>query len=72
MISKQDQVERRIVVQSALASQRIEGLEPDAKVIEDAEKWARGEMSIADAMAAYKARLHQEQTERTAIGRPIR
>lgn len=31
MISKQEQVERRIVVQSALASQRIEGLEPDAK-----------------------------------------
>lgn len=72
MISKQDQLERRIVLQSALASQRIEGLEPDTKAIEDAQKWARGEMSIADAIANYKARLRQEQTERAAIGRPIR
>lgn len=60
MISEQEQIERRAVVQSALASQRIEGLEPDAKVIEDAEKWAHGEMTIAAAVADYKARVRHE------------
>ncbi|WAH66790.1 antitoxin VbhA family protein [Xanthomonas hortorum] len=57
MISKQDQLDRHIAVQSALGSQRIDGFEPDAKVVGDAEKWARGEMSIADAIADYKERL---------------
>jgi hypothetical protein len=57
MIAEQEQIERRAVVQSALGSQLIEGLEPDATVIEDAEKWARGEMTIAAAIANYKARV---------------
>ncbi len=59
MISKQKQAERSVMVESALASQRIEGLEPDAEVIKDAEKWVRGEMTIAAAVAAYKARISQ-------------
>lgn len=62
MFPKQEQIERHTVVQSALASQRIEGLEPDAKVIEDAEKWARGEISIRTAIANVKARLRHEMT----------
>lgn len=57
MIAEQEQVKRRAVVQSALASQRMEGLEPDAKVVEDAEKWACGEMTISAAIADFKARL---------------
>jgi hypothetical protein len=57
MIAEQEQIERRAVVQSALGSQLIEGLEPDATVIEDAEKWVRGEMTIAAAIANYKARV---------------
>lgn len=60
MISEQEKIERRAVMRSALASQRMEGLEPDAKVIEDSEKWARGEMTIAAAIADYKARLWHE------------
>ena len=39
MIAEQEQTERRAVVQSALASQRIEGLEPDAQAVADAERW---------------------------------
>jgi hypothetical protein len=62
MIAEQEQIERRAVVQSALGSQLIEGLEPDATVIEDAEKWARGEMTIAAAVANYKARLRHGMT----------
>jgi hypothetical protein len=57
MIAEQEQIERRAVVQSALGSQFIEGLEPDATVIEDAEKWVRGEMTIAAAITNYKARV---------------
>ncbi|WP_265685908.1 antitoxin VbhA family protein, partial [Verminephrobacter eiseniae] len=49
MIAEQEQTERRAVVQSALASQRIEGLEPDAQAVADAERWARGEMAIGAA-----------------------
>jgi Antitoxin VbhA len=60
MIAEQEQIERRAVVQSALASQLIEGLKPDATVIEDAEKWARGEMTIAAAVANYKARVRHD------------
>ncbi|ABM57172.1 antitoxin VbhA family protein [Verminephrobacter eiseniae] len=60
MISEQEQTERRAVVQSALASQRIEGLEPDAQAVADAERWARGEMAIGAAVDQYKARMRLE------------
>lgn len=59
MIAEQEQIERRAALKNALASQLIEGLEPDASVIEDAEKWARGEMTIAAAVANYKARVRR-------------
>lgn len=62
MIAEQEQIERRAVVQSALGSQLIEGLRPHATVIEDAEKWARGGMTIAAAVANYKARLQHDIT----------
>lgn len=58
MIAEQEQAERRAAVQSALASQRIEGLEPDAQA--DAERWARGEMTIGAAVDQYKARMRLE------------
>ncbi len=57
MLAKQEQIARHAVVQNALASQRMEGLEPDHQVLEDAQNWARGEKSIAQAISEYKARL---------------
>ena len=60
MIAEQEQTERRAVVQSALASQRIECLEPDAQAVADAERWARGEMTIGAAVDQYKARMRLE------------
>ncbi|AAF84465.1 hypothetical protein XFUD_07035 [Xylella fastidiosa] len=57
MLTDHEKAERRAVVQSALASQRIEGLEPDAQAVVDAECWARGEMTIATAVDQYKARV---------------
>lgn len=62
MLSKEEQIKRLAGLQSDLASQRMEGLEPDATVIEDAKRWARGEMTIDAAIDAYKARLrHQKE-----------
>lgn len=57
MIAEQEVAARRAVVKNALASQRMEGLEPDAQVVKDAELWANGEKSLDDAIAEYKARL---------------
>ncbi len=48
-----------LLVQSALASQRMEGLEPEAQLLEDAQKWTRGEKTIGQAIAAFKARLQR-------------
>ncbi|WOI47106.1 antitoxin VbhA family protein [Acidovorax sp. BLS4] len=56
-ISAWQQLERRATIQSNLASQRMEGLEPDAEVLQDCEKWVRGEASIDDIVEIYKARL---------------
>lgn len=60
MLAFEEQLERQAAVQNALASQRMEGLEPDAKVVEDAEKWARGEMTIQAAVAEFKARVRHD------------
>ena len=57
MIAEHEQFARLAVVQSALASQRMEGLEPEQQVLEDAQKWARGEKTITQAIADFKAQL---------------
>jgi hypothetical protein len=59
LIAEQEQVARRAAVQNALASQRMEGLEPEPQVLEDAQKWARGEKTITQAIADFKARLQR-------------
>jgi hypothetical protein len=59
MIAEQEQQARLAAVQNALASQRIEGLEPERQVLEDAQKWARGEKSISQAITDFKARLQR-------------
>ena len=59
MIAEQEQRARHAAVQSALASQRMEGLEPASQVQEDAQKWVRGEKTISQAIADFKARLQR-------------
>ena len=56
-ISAWQHLERRATIQSSLASQRMEGLEPDAEALRDCEKWVRGEVSIDEIVERYKARL---------------
>ena len=56
-ISARQQLERRATIQSGRASQRMEGLEPEAEALRDCEKWVRGEVSIDEIVERYKARL---------------
>ncbi len=67
MLAMQEQIERNATLQNALASQRMEGLEPDAKMIEDAKKWARGDMTIDAAIADFKARFIQDRAGSTLV-----
>lgn len=50
---------RLAAVHNALASQRMEGLEPERQVLEDAQKWVRGEKTISQAISDFKARLQR-------------
>ena len=57
MITKREQEERIEIMKNALASLRLEDLEPDAKTISDSEKWARGEIEIRDVIEDLTARV---------------
>ncbi len=57
MLTRREQSERRESMQNALASQRLEGLEPDAQTIADAERWTRGEVEIAEVIANFANRV---------------
>lgn len=57
MISKREQKERKEIMLNALASERLEGLEPDAKAIADSERWGRGEVEIRDIIEDFTARV---------------
>lgn len=48
---------RQAAVTNALANQRLEGLEPDAKVVLDLQRFARGECEINVVLNNFKARI---------------
>jgi hypothetical protein len=54
--SSQTTSNRHTAVASALASQRMEGLEPDEPTQNDALLWASGEISIAEAISKLRSR----------------
>jgi hypothetical protein len=49
--------DRTVAVASALASQRMEGLEPDHLTQEDALLWANGKITILEAITKLRSRL---------------
>ncbi|KRC69227.1 hypothetical protein ASE30_18540 [Achromobacter sp. Root83] len=49
--------ERRRAVLNAVASQRLEGLEPDPKTIAELERVAEGTLSIADVIQTLRSRI---------------
>ncbi|KGF62083.1 antitoxin VbhA family protein [Pseudomonas lutea] len=48
---------RQAAVANALANQRLEGLEPDTKVVLDLQRFARGECDINAVLNNFKARI---------------
>ena len=48
--------ERRRQVSNALASQRLEGIEPDEQTVEDLNRFAVGKLELADVIDRLNAR----------------
>ncbi|WP_375612410.1 MULTISPECIES: antitoxin VbhA family protein [unclassified Bartonella] len=48
MLSEEEIKLRRLYAENALASQRLEGLEPDSKVVEQMERVIIGELETGD------------------------
>lgn len=49
--------ERRHAVANAVASQRLEGLEPDARTVADLVRASAGELSVEDVLRTLKDRI---------------
>jgi hypothetical protein len=49
--------ERQHAVVNAVASQRLEGLEPDPRTVADLERAAAGELDISDVLRILKERI---------------
>lgn len=56
----EEMAERRRAAENALASQRLEGLEPDPQVVAQVERVIVGELEIGDVIEAYKERVRRE------------
>ncbi|WNW12256.1 antitoxin VbhA family protein [Pseudomonas sp. DTU_2021_1001937_2_SI_NGA_ILE_001] len=56
-LSQTEHSERRQAVANALASQRLEGLEPDAEVIRQLEAFAEGTLAIKAILEAFRGRI---------------
>ena len=49
--------ERQRAIDNAVANQRLEGLEPDAKTIAELGRVARGELQISDVLNNLRTRI---------------
>ena len=56
-MSSEEQARRREAMRNALVQVRLEGLEPDPIFFEYAERYSRGELTIAEALADYTERV---------------
>jgi hypothetical protein len=57
MLSPEEETQRRKAIQDALIQERLEGLEPDPVFFDYADRYARGEITVAEAIADYLARI---------------
>jgi len=60
-VSIEEQERRRKAVHEALINTRLENLEPDPVFFEYAERYVRGEMTVAEAVADYLAQAKTDQ-----------
>ena len=52
---------RNMALENAIASQRLEGLEPDPQTIEDLKCVVRGEFDVEESLRRLKERIHLGQ-----------
>lgn len=57
MASHEEIARNRSAIANAIASQRLEGLEPDARAMADLDRAACGELSIEAVLANYAERV---------------
>jgi hypothetical protein len=56
-ITDQESAKRKLALENAIASQRLEGLEPDDQTIEDLNCVVRGEFSVEESIRRVKERI---------------
>jgi len=56
-LTERELAKRNMAVENAIASHRVEGLEPDAQTIKDLESVARGEFGIEESLRRVKERI---------------
>lgn len=56
-LSETERAERRQAVANAIASQRLEGLEPNAEVIRQLEAFAEGTLGIGGILEGFRGRI---------------
>ena len=55
--TEQELAKRNLALENAIASQRLEGLEPDPQTIEDMQCVVRGEFGIEESLRRVKERI---------------
>jgi hypothetical protein len=55
--TEQELAKRNMALENAIASQRLEGLEPDAQTIEDLTCVVRGQFGIEESLRRVKERI---------------
>ena len=55
--TEQELAKRNMALENAIASQRLEGLEPDPQTIEDMQCVVRGEFGIEESLRRVKERI---------------
>ncbi|MGZ4023289.1 MAG: antitoxin VbhA family protein [Flavisolibacter sp.] len=56
-LTEQEIARRELALENAIASQRLEGLEPDAQTLEDLKAVVRGEFGIEESIRRVKERV---------------
>jgi hypothetical protein len=56
-ITEQELEKRNLALENAIASQRLEGLEPDTQTIEDLKCVVRGEFGVEESLRRVKERI---------------
>lgn len=55
--TERELADRSLALENAIASQRLEGLEPDPQTIEDMQGVVRGEFEVEEALSRLRERI---------------